>query len=70
MIRSPISGTERSATDPTAFAYTTTAGSKWAYIFRTDSGEARIRQVQPGTSGAGPANTTCLYDTTARWRTW
>lgn len=42
-------GTEPSATDPTAFAYTTSAGSTWAYIFRTDSAEARIRQVQPGT---------------------
>ncbi|MFJ4471911.1 trypsin-like serine protease [Streptomyces sp. NPDC089424] len=37
-------GTERSATDPTAFTYTAGTGSAWAYVFRTDADEARIRQ--------------------------
>ncbi|MGW8453152.1 trypsin-like serine protease [Streptomyces niveus] len=39
-------GTERSATDPTAFAYEGAAGSSneaWAYVYRAESGEARVK---------------------------
>ncbi|QXE38285.1 trypsin-like serine protease [Streptomyces sp. GMY02] len=43
--------TRPSATDPTAFTYTSTAGSNWAYISRTDSNESHISQAQPGNPG-------------------
>ncbi|MEV0039227.1 tachylectin-related carbohydrate-binding protein [Streptomyces sp. NPDC050804] len=46
-------GTEPSATDPTAFTYTGSAGSTWAYFYRTGSGEARVSQAQPGTLKGG-----------------
>ncbi|MFL4905765.1 tachylectin-related carbohydrate-binding protein [Streptomyces sp. MMS24-I2-30] len=35
-------GSEVSATDPTAFAYTAGTSSKWAFAFRTDSGSVRV----------------------------
>ncbi|GAA3298489.1 hypothetical protein GCM10020295_34150 [Streptomyces cinereospinus] len=41
-------GTERSATDPTAFTYTTGTGSGWAYVYRTDADQARVRQGGTG----------------------
>ncbi|MFD3525789.1 tachylectin-related carbohydrate-binding protein [Streptomyces sp. NPDC058653] len=35
-------GSERSATDPTAFAYSGGGGSDWAFVHRAESGEARV----------------------------
>ncbi|MFD4702539.1 hypothetical protein [Streptomyces niveus] len=44
-------GTGRSATDPTAFSYEGAGGSwnsAWAYVYRADSGEARVNTAPSG----------------------